>query len=610
MIFLVTVYLLVVLPLAFCGYGWFVTRLLRQPVPRPEWALVLGVATTVVIGGILNALSLATQHVIWGVVVGGAGGGVAYFFNRPGKIAFLQKIEVSGLIVTAIGFAASTQLRPSVYNFGDDFMKYFTHPVRMLQTGTVFGSPLSAIGSETLGGQAMLHSLLLCVFPIEYINGVDAVLGLAVCLVLASRLVRGRRFWGRLTALLLLAGVVLIDPQYVNVSSLYFGAALVMAAIALGLPKKRNTLLLALVYAALLAMKSTFAVFVAVHFLGLVIADLVSDEGGGLKKVVAISGGTLLFVLPWIFVHLPSYLAAGLPRAVLDLDEIPDVTLFSRQPLQYGGSMFAYTSVVLALLFSAAVSFAAKDQVDGQRKRLLMAASSVAACYGIVFYALGPLSGYSFAVRFFTPFLIGAFPILAWSGWQRASTSRTAQIAVAITLLASTATFLMGCCGRYAWAAKNHTILPSWARKPSYINYNQFVLSAEARRVVQYAQSRVPEGEPIVAWILYPFYLDYRRNEIYDLEFAGLTTPWAAPPRARYMIWDRREPVSQTEKALEIDAVKTPGIRERLVKKRALSALQFYSALVRQGRYIDRRDTLWVHEIPLTDATFAGGAKD
>ena len=35
-----------------------------------------------------------------------------------------------------------------------------------------------------------------------------------------------------------------------------------------------------------------------------------------------------------------------------------------------------------------------------------VAAASVAVCYLIVFYGLGPLSGYSFSVRFFTPFAV------------------------------------------------------------------------------------------------------------------------------------------------------------------------------------------------------------
>lgn len=66
---------------------------------------------------------------------------------------------------------------PRAFNFHDDFQKYFAYPTRMLATGTLAGSTLSALGSETLGAQSFLHALVLSVLPIGYINGVDAVFG-------------------------------------------------------------------------------------------------------------------------------------------------------------------------------------------------------------------------------------------------------------------------------------------------------------------------------------------------------------------------------------------------------------------------------------------------
>lgn len=45
-----------------------------------------------------------------------------------------------GLIVLVIAFAILTQLPPGAFNYHDDFQKYLTHPVRVLATGTLFGS--------------------------------------------------------------------------------------------------------------------------------------------------------------------------------------------------------------------------------------------------------------------------------------------------------------------------------------------------------------------------------------------------------------------------------------------------------------------------------------
>ena len=86
----------------------------------------------------------------------------------------------------AMLFAIGTQLPPREFNYQDDLQKYFAHPVRMLETGVLRGSPLSALGSETLGGQAFLHGIVLSVLPIPYINGVDAIFGLFVLLLIAA----------------------------------------------------------------------------------------------------------------------------------------------------------------------------------------------------------------------------------------------------------------------------------------------------------------------------------------------------------------------------------------------------------------------------------------
>ena len=61
-------------------------------------------------------------------------------------------------------FTIATQLPPSIYNFHDDYQKYFAYPVRMVETGTVFGSPLSAMGLQTLGAQAFLDGFVVGVF--------------------------------------------------------------------------------------------------------------------------------------------------------------------------------------------------------------------------------------------------------------------------------------------------------------------------------------------------------------------------------------------------------------------------------------------------------------
>jgi hypothetical protein len=72
-----------------------------------------------------------------------------------------------------------------------------------------------------------------------------------------------------------------------------------------------------------------------------------------------------------------------------------------------------------------------------------------------------------------------------------------------------------------------------------FLKYNQDVLYGSVREKVKKAQQSIPAGEPVIAWINTPFHLDFARNPIYDLEPAGLTTPWAKMPSARYLMVER-----------------------------------------------------------------------
>ncbi len=66
------------------------------------------------------------------------------------------------------------------------------------------------------------------------------------------------------------------------------------------------------------------------------------------------------------------------------------------------------------------------------------------------------------------------------------------------------------------------------------------MLYGPIRDRVKTVQNRIPAGEPVIAWINAPFYLDYRRNPVFDVDIAGLATPWSRMPAARYVMWEYR----------------------------------------------------------------------
>ena len=225
------------------------------------------------------------------------------------------------------------------------------------------------MGTQTLGAQAFLDAFVVALFPIVYINGVDAVFGLFLCLTLAARCSNRLA-----TTLLCVLSVVFIDPQYANISTLYCGSALIMAiATAPGTPA------VGLLCAALIAMKPTFAVFVAIHLFA---------TFRSVRSTVLTSLATAAFLLPWLLVHAPQYLAAlqtkpTAPTPVVGLVERDSLNLFSFAPLDYGPSAASYTLLIAAMALCGALCF--------RERKVPAAAVSGLATFFVLIYVLGPL---------------------------------------------------------------------------------------------------------------------------------------------------------------------------------------------------------------------------
>ena len=69
-----------------------------------------------------------------------------------------------------------------------------------------------------------------------------------------------------------------------------------------------------------------------------------------------------------------------------------------------------------------------------------------------------------------------------------------------------------------------------------YMEYMGWVLQEPEQETVKALQEKVPAGETILAWINAPFYLDYKRNRIIDIDPAGIGNAWAGVLEARYLI--------------------------------------------------------------------------
>jgi hypothetical protein len=305
-------------------------------------------------------------------------------------------------------------------------------------------------------------------------------------------------------------------------------------------------ILISLIYAALFTLKSSLPVFPA--FQGVLFCIAMALTGVPMRRLARWSVSTvlltLLFVSPWVLLHLPHYLHQS---SVPLFNELPasfagELDLFSFSPLFYGGSFALYTFLVLATGISAAViSLGKLKDVAG-----ITASGAAIICSYLLIMLLGPrLAGYDVNLRYTMPFLIaGASTIMTLTVLSvvRGKAVRFKYPLVFVLLLFELliiAGFSESLIQRMQQAFQSGNILSfsGLASDQKYLTYNDEVLYGNANLRVAAVQNRVPAGQAIIAWVTTPFYLDYRRNAIFDVDNSGIGSPWAyIPEEAEYFI--------------------------------------------------------------------------
>ena len=604
--------------------------------------LPIGLAVLVFFGGILNVIALATPYVLLALVAGGVI--LAVLSRRRTDPGFPQSLwtwpvrpedvwqrgAAYGLIAIIFIFAFATQLSPREYNMYDDFQKYFTVPVRMIQTGSVFGGPLDSMGTGTLGGLAFLQGIVLAAFPITYINAVDAIFGLLLCLVLANQFIGGgKRDWATtLVSSLAILCVALINPQYVNVSALYLGSAIIMALIALSADARElkengepcSPAVMGLLYAALIALKPTYVIFVAIHLplVALSLAVFGRSFAQGFRWGARGALYTALFVSPWIALYASNYFAglyAPAPETLVQENHVEALDIFSAKPLYYGASIVHYTGLVAIAAVVAAISgwvvTRSNDRVTKLSAQMVLVAAFTAAPYFFAFVViLGPrLFGSEDSVRYFTPIAIGITPALvgltgfhvnslAHSRWPKALMLLPIGLGL-FPILSFWPSFI----DRSTQAYDLGSILAfsETAHLPEYLAYNQQVLHGDVAAKIRAAQATIPAGAPMMAWVNAPFYLDYSRNPIFDIDIAGLANPWAKVPKDRYVIWEYKGLATRTDATYRALSV-SPGRQDRIIAARARAQIEdfLYAANHGQQFYDDGNIVAFLPPQPLS----------
>lgn len=595
--------------LSLYGWGWAFQRLGRME--RGSWpvTVALGLGAVVFLGGLLNLAGIAYADEL--AAITGAGvilAVIAWRLNPPVRFSASRLwVVVPAAIILIYAFAS--QVPAAAFNGYDDFEKYFMHPVRMLATGSLAAGPLSTLGSETLGGTAFLDGFAFAALPMSYANVVDGVFGLFLCLMLTGWLAGTR-----LAAVLWVVATAFIAPMTANISALYLGAALMIAAVALTadermMGKTANAAAIGLVYAALISLKTTFAVFPICH-LAAVIATLLilrADPKKTLLWGATSVGFTVLFLAPWIALHAPHYIVALTDPLADGLQPRPggeSFSLISWTFSSYGTAVLSY-----AVLLPAVVAGVAAASHFTRRKTIplvmaVAAAATLFACFGAVL-ALAPiLAGYNHAIRYFAPFAIALVPAIAalsaaalpdGTNWRKGA-------AVLLPCLAAIAAFATSVVGRVERAVdRDMTLAVHWAtpedRYKVEVDYSDYVLNGEMKRMVAAEQEFVPRGEPVIALINAPFYLDLDRNPVTDVELAGLATPWAKVPTSGYVMFEYAG-IATPHIYGKQELIDAPGAHEWLIYARALKFAKLIERARKTGDIISDDGRFLVVRLP------------
>ena len=589
--------------------------------------VVLGMSITLVVGGILNVLQIATGSTL--NVFLSAGVLLAFYSLRhlPGHLLSQTSgswapglnCVVAGLILlTLLIVLGMTVMTPDAYNFHDDYQKYFVHPIKMMVTGSAYGSPLSSVGKAVFGGQALFQAFFVYNLGLGAINVFDSTFCLLLCVALQlEQGIRKRTLWaGVISALLLF----LIHPQYVNISSLYSAALFMQAAILLSGQFFDNakfgkndtakfSILLGLLYASLVSLKTTNSFFPLAHFsILLVLLFAVTRDAKSCTRlgVLATVVGTAC-ALPWMYtlltnVHLLFGSLSAPASAPGAKSLVPLSYLFSRENSFYGASPFQYSVVILLSLLASLTVMRLPRQTGTGSLNIAAAIPVAAGTIALVLIYVGILStlppqihSFEMSLRYAVPFIIGIAPASLLLSYQLLQNQGRTTLGAILTVLVAVAALQyapqmnarinqsLKCGSTLAFSAASCT--------EHYRRYNSAVLQKEdgqtpmQTRIAQW-QSHIPAGEPVIAWVNAPFYLDYSRNEVFEVDISGLANPWARIPEANYVIWEHQGYATRTVPQLRHKAKFDP-LYDRNIASKTLLFIELLSTSEKELIYMD-----------------------
>jgi hypothetical protein len=627
---------------ALACYGWgSAAYALFYPGRDPSHAYIvtLGLAVLAFIGGVLNAIHMAWTLPLAICAYAGIFLGVFFVVRLGPSIKWRPVLAPARLpqwayaiAITSSGiFLTVTLLPTSVFNFHDDFLSYLPRVMRMRETGTLGGNPFELLGLSDFGVQSFFQGVMSTWLPIHSAYAFDTIFCFILGLWLLVEFGRSNRC--TTTTILLAMGIyVVINPQIVNLSSVYSTTALVLALLVAtkilldGLHDEASSSQPALraipmggILATVVGIKFTSAFFVFPFCLVVFIFMLVVHRWHGFRCIVISVTSAVAALAAWSVTHADKLnIWAWRPsNAPLDpaLTIYPNISqAFVNRPSLYGGTRAEYAILVLVLLISLIVSLKLLLKQRTNAGHLLNVAATIGAFSAFV--GIAGIIHDEAALRYSIPFLIAVTPttiildrsLFSFSGdqylsglWQKGFAAITIACLVALIAIFAKYSFQ-----RVSRLLQLQSVI-SFPVRQQVIAAEAAAMSDREQRYTRDIQSRLPAGSTIWAWLDAPFQLDFGRNRIWHFNPDWFVAPWSLHVRnaeelrqemvARnvdYILWQHRSVFAPTLPVLQRQLQRAESVEYRVIHQNTLNLLAALQALAKSSDtvYDDGRTVL------------------
>ena len=283
----------------------------------------------------------------------------------------------------------------------------------------------------------------------------------------------------------------------------------------------------------------------------------------------------------------------------------PDLFLSTKE-LFYGGSPIQYSMIVILCLatgISSVVLYKIKETSSIRNASVVAAVSGALTLFliyaGILSVLQPQIHNFGTSVRYAIPFLLGISPAVLMLTYQAFKISEKKLFTQLLSILSALAAiqFTPQAIARIHQARECGSTLAfsNLACNRNYRAYNMAVLHGAQSQIPEQTpevdkvsrwQSHVPEGEALIAWINAPFYLDFTRNKIFEVDISGLDNPWAYLPRASYVMWEYNGFATRSLRQLNSEAINAP-LYDRRIAEKTLDFINFLNKVDKELVYVD-----------------------